>query len=53
VIPLGTRITIPGYGEGIAADTGGGVHGNLIDIWFPTMSDALAWGKRTVTISLH
>ena len=23
VIPLGTRMTIPGYGEGVAADTGG------------------------------
>jgi len=27
VIPLGTRMTIPGYGEGVAADTGGGVRG--------------------------
>ncbi len=25
VIPLGTRMTIPGYGEGVAADVGGGV----------------------------
>jgi cystine transport system substrate-binding protein len=53
VIPLGTRISIPGYGEGVAADTGGGVRGNVIDIWFPTLADALAWGRRTVTISLH
>jgi 3D (Asp-Asp-Asp) domain-containing protein len=53
VIPLGTRISIPGYGEGVAADTGSGVQGNAIDIWFPTMADALAWGRRTVTISLH
>jgi 3D (Asp-Asp-Asp) domain-containing protein len=53
VIPLGTRISIPGYGEGVAADTGGGVQGNAIDIWFPTMADALAWGRRTVTITLH
>jgi 3D (Asp-Asp-Asp) domain-containing protein len=53
VIPLGTRISIPGYGEGVAADTGSGVQGNAIDIWFPTMADALAWGRRTVTITLH
>jgi 3D (Asp-Asp-Asp) domain-containing protein len=53
VIPLGTRMTIPGYGEGIAADTGGAVHGNVIDIWFPTTAQALAWGRRTVTITLH
>ena len=36
MIPLGTRLTIPGYGVGIAADTGGAVHGNAIDVWFPT-----------------
>jgi len=53
VIPLGTRLTIPGYGEGVAADTGGAVRGNTIDIWFPTLAQALAWGRRTVTITLH
>jgi 3D (Asp-Asp-Asp) domain-containing protein/peptidoglycan hydrolase CwlO-like protein len=53
VIPLGTRLTIPGYGDGIAADTGGAVQGNTIDVWFPTHAQALAWGRRTVTITLH
>jgi 3D (Asp-Asp-Asp) domain-containing protein/peptidoglycan hydrolase CwlO-like protein len=53
VIPLGTRMTIPGYGEGIAADTGGAIQGNTIDLWFPTLAQALAWGRRTVTITLH
>ena len=53
VIPLGTRMTIPGYGEGVAADTGSAVVGNTIDLWFPTVADALAWGRRTVTITLH
>jgi cystine transport system substrate-binding protein len=53
VIPLGTRLTIPGYGEGVAADTGSAVSGASIDLWFPTLADALAWGRRTVTITLH
>src|SRR5947209_870965 len=53
VIPLGTRMSIPGYGEGVAADTGGAVHGAMIDLWFPTQGQALAWGRRTVTIILH
>jgi len=53
VIPLGTRMTIPGYGEGIAADTGGAVHGATIDLWFPTAAQALEWGRRTVTITLR
>jgi 3D (Asp-Asp-Asp) domain-containing protein len=53
VIPLGTRLTIPGYGEGVAADTGTAVQGNTIDLWFPTLADAMAWGRRTITITLH
>ena len=53
VIPLGTRLTIPGYGVGIAADTGGAVQGNTIDVWFPTTAQALAWGRRTVTVTLR
>jgi 3D (Asp-Asp-Asp) domain-containing protein len=53
VIPLGTRMTIPGYGEGVAADTGSAVRGASIDLWFPTLAQARAWGRRTVTITLH
>jgi 3D (Asp-Asp-Asp) domain-containing protein len=46
-------MTIPGYGEGVAADTGGSVAGSRIDLWFPTEAEALAWGSRTVTVTLH
>ena len=53
MIPLGTRMYIPGYGEGVAADTGGAVDGREIDLWFPTRAQALAWGRRTVTITIH
>jgi 3D (Asp-Asp-Asp) domain-containing protein len=53
VIPLGTRMTIPGYGEGVAADTGGAIQGAVIDLWFPTAAEAASWGRRTVTITLH
>jgi 3D (Asp-Asp-Asp) domain-containing protein len=53
VIPLGTKLTIPGYGEGVAADTGSAVRGNDIDLWFPTLAQARAWGRRAVTITLH
>ena len=53
VIPLGTHLTIPGYGEGVAADTGGAVHGAAIDLWFPTIAQARGWGRRVVTVTLH
>lgn len=53
VIPLGTRMYIPGYGPGIAADTGTAIKGLRIDLWFPTLSQAESWGRRTVTITLR
>ena len=53
VIPLGTRLSIPGYGDGVAADTGSGVQGATIDLWFPTRTQALAWGARTVKVTLR
>ena len=52
VIPLGTRMTIPGYGEGVAADTGGAVKGAHIDVWIASCTQALAF-TRTVTITFH
>lgn len=52
VIPLGTHIVIPGYGEAVAADTGSAVVGSTIDLWFPTAAQAFAWGRRTVTIDI-
>ena len=52
VIPLGTRLSIPGYGSGVAADTGSAIQGATIDLWFPTVAQARAWGRRAVTISL-
>jgi 3D (Asp-Asp-Asp) domain-containing protein len=53
LIPFGTRITIPGYGEGVAADTGTTVQGAVIDLWFATTAEARAWGRRTVLVTLH
>ena len=53
VIPLGTHMTIPGYGTAVAADTGGAVSGATIDLWFPTVAQANTWGRRVVTIVLR
>jgi 3D (Asp-Asp-Asp) domain-containing protein/peptidoglycan hydrolase CwlO-like protein len=52
VIPLGSRLVIPGYGLGVAADTGGAIQGARIDLWFPTLAEARAWGSRVVTITV-
>jgi 3D (Asp-Asp-Asp) domain-containing protein/peptidoglycan hydrolase CwlO-like protein len=53
VIPLGTRMFVPGYGKGYAADTGSAVVGRVIDLWFSSCDQAIAWGRRTVTITLY
>ncbi|MFQ5880588.1 MAG: 3D domain-containing protein, partial [Dehalococcoidia bacterium] len=35
VIPLGTHLYVPGYGNCLAADTGGAIVGNMIDLGYP------------------
>jgi 3D (Asp-Asp-Asp) domain-containing protein len=52
LIPMGSRLSIPGYGIGVAADTGGAIQGAKIDLWFPTLGQARAWGTRVVTITV-
>jgi 3D (Asp-Asp-Asp) domain-containing protein len=52
VIPLGSRLYVPGYGKGIAADVGSGIRGAMIDLWYPTFAECAAWGRRTVTITV-
>jgi 3D (Asp-Asp-Asp) domain-containing protein len=53
VIPLGTRVFVPGYGPAVAADVGSAIKGDIIDLWMPTTAQALAWGRRTVTITIY
>jgi 3D (Asp-Asp-Asp) domain-containing protein len=53
VIPMGSRMSIPGYGLGVAADTGGAIQGARIDLWFPSVAQARAWGTQVVTITVY
>ena len=53
LIPFGTRFFVPGYGETVAADHGTSVIGPRLDIWFPTLAQARAWGRRTVVITFR
>jgi 3D (Asp-Asp-Asp) domain-containing protein/peptidoglycan hydrolase CwlO-like protein len=52
VIPLGTRLYIPGYGEALAADTGGWVKGNRIDLVFDSLEDCYRYGRRKIKVYL-
>ncbi len=51
VIPLGTRMYIPGYGYGVAEDTGGAIIGNIIDLGYGP-NDAWDWYSRYVDICI-
>ncbi|WP_302177066.1 3D domain-containing protein [Megamonas funiformis] len=50
IIPLGTRLYIPGYGEAIAADTGGAINGYMIDLCMEDYTQAIAFGRRGVEV---
>ncbi len=50
VIPLGTKVYIPGYGMALAADTGGAIRGNIIDLFMNTYVQAINWGRRNVDV---
>lgn len=53
VIPMGSRLYIEGYGNAIAADKGGAIVGNRIDLCFDTHQEALNWGIRTVKVTVY
>lgn len=49
-IPLGTRLYIPGYGFAVAADTGGAIRGDRIDLCMEGYSEAIHFGRRDVDV---
>lgn len=51
IIPLGSKILIDGH-EYTAEDTGSGVKGNHIDIYFDSHEDALEWGVKTMEVEV-
>jgi 3D (Asp-Asp-Asp) domain-containing protein/LysM repeat protein len=52
VIPLGSKVYVPGYGEATAADTGGAIKGNRIDVFIPTEQAALNFGVKQVKVTI-
>ncbi|MDQ7092769.1 3D domain-containing protein [Desulfosporosinus sp. PR] len=50
VIAMGSKVYVEGYGYAIAADTGGDIRGNRIDVFFSTLRQCLDWGRKPVRI---
>ncbi|MED1202155.1 3D domain-containing protein [Heyndrickxia acidicola] len=53
IIPLGSKVYVPGYGLAIAGDKGCAIKGKKIDLFISSRSKALQWGARTVTIKVY
>ena len=53
--PYGTKFYIPGYGHGIAEDTGGAMrrNSNKIDVYMDTYEEAIAWGKQELDVIVY
>ncbi len=52
--PLGTRLQIEGFPNVIfmVEDTGGSVRGNIFDVWFPDLSTAVAFGTKSLKVTV-
>lgn len=50
VIPLGTWLYVPGYGQALAADVGSAVKGMHVDVLMDTHEEALRWGIRYLPV---
>ncbi len=52
VIPLGSKLYVEGYGYAIAADIGGAIKGNDIDLYFNTTNESNAYGVKHIKVYL-
>jgi 3D (Asp-Asp-Asp) domain-containing protein len=50
VIALGSYLYVEGYGPALAADTGGGIKGQHIDLCFNSTRQANDWGRKKVRV---
>lgn len=50
VFPRGSVFYVPGYGLCRVEDTGRLVNGKHIDLYFDRIEDAIAWGRKTITV---
>lgn len=56
VLPMGTRLSIPGYHNGKVVpvlDRGGAIKGNKLDVYFPSHQTAKKWGRRLIPVTIH
>lgn len=52
IIPLGSKVYVPGLGWFLAHDTGSAIHGNIVDVCLDSYGEAAKWGRRTLEITV-
>ncbi len=55
ILPLGTRIYLSagGYsGTYTVTDTGGVIKGRILDVWVPSCSEAMRFGRKNISVSV-
>ena len=52
--PPGTRLQIEGFPDDVftVEDSGGGVRGNIFDVWFPDLASAIAFGTKSARVTV-
>lgn len=50
--PFGTVMYVEGYGYGRVEDVGGGVRGNLVDVYFNSHRQAEKWGRKKMRVTV-
>lgn len=52
--PFGTRMKIPGYGEGVVEDRGGAIKGpDRLDVYFDSHRRARRWGRQRLDVEIR
>ncbi|MGI8314213.1 3D domain-containing protein [Halobacillus mangrovi] len=52
VIPLGSKVRVPGYGVAVAGDIGGDIKGHRIDVFIPQEAKAFKFGRKQIKIEI-
>ncbi|ARI77795.1 3D domain-containing protein [Halobacillus mangrovi] len=52
VIPLGSKVRVPGYGVAVAGDIGGDIEGHRIDVFIPQEGKAFEFGRKQIKVEI-
>lgn len=50
--PIGSEVHVEGYGDAVAADTGGDINGDRVDLHMGEEDEANEWGRQDVEVTV-